>query len=165
MSRLLPLGFLTALVLVVPALAVYPPPLKDDGKFFSKEGVEKANKKIRDIYEKYKKDVVIETLPNLSTEQEKKLNEDGKGKFFARMARERSVALGLNGVYIAIVKKPTHLQVHMDPDTQKKLFTAANRKTLIDKIVAQFKEDAFDQGLLDGLDAIEKALKANSTSK
>jgi uncharacterized membrane protein YgcG len=147
------------------ARAVFPPPVKDDGKFFTKEGLDRANKKIRDIYEKYKKDVVVETMTSLTADEAKKMDEEGKGKYFAKLTRDRSVALGLNGIYILVLKKPQHLQVHMDPETQKRMFTAANRKTLIEKIVAQFKEDQFDQGLHDGLDAIEAALKANSKSK
>jgi uncharacterized membrane protein YgcG len=148
--------------LVSCAWAVFPPPIKDDGKFFSKDAIEKANKKIRAIYQNYKKDVVVVTLAGLNFEQARKLDEEGKTKFFGRMAREASVDIGLNGIMVVLCKKPTHLQVHMDPDTQKKAFTTANRKTLIDKIVAQFKEDNFDAGLLEGLDAIEAALKANS---
>jgi len=156
---------LTVLAIVLgvisPALAVFPPPADDKAKFFGKEALDSANKKIRAIYQNYKKDVVIVTIPALSPEQTKKLDEDGKTKFFAKLARDNAVDIGLNGIYILICKKPQHLQVHMDPDTQKKAFTAANRKTLIDKFVAQFKEDNFDAGLKDALEAIETALKAN----
>jgi uncharacterized membrane protein YgcG len=147
------------------AFAVFPPPIKDEGKFFSKEALEKADKKIRSIYEKYKKDVIVETATALTAEQSRKMDEDGKNKYFARMANERSKGVGLNGVYVLIFKKPQHLQIHMDPDTQKKMFTAANRKTLTEKLVAKFKDDEFDAGLADGLDAIEAAFKANSASK
>jgi hypothetical protein len=144
------------------AHAVFPPPIKDDGKFFKAETLEKANKKIREIYEKYKKDVVIETIESLTADQEKKLKEEGKPKFFAKLALDRARAVGVNGIYIVLSKKPTHLQVHMDPNTQKRAFTVANRKMLIDKIIASFKEDKFDEGLLAGLDVIDAALKANT---
>jgi uncharacterized membrane protein YgcG len=153
------------LLIVGTAFAVYPPPVKDEGKFFSKEALEKADKRIRAIYEKYKKDVILETATALSAEQSKKMDEDGKNKYFARLANDRSKAVGLNGVYILIYKKPQHLQIHMDPDTQKKMFTAANRKTLTERLVAKFKDDEFDAGLADGLDAIEAAFKANSGQK
>src|SRR5262245_10503189 len=119
MSRLLRVVTLAALacglLVVGTARAVFPPPIKDEGKFFTKEGLEKANKKIRAIYEKYKKDVVVETMTSLTPEQAKKMDEEGKGKYFARLARDRSVEMGLNGIYILVLKKPQHLQVHMDP--------------------------------------------------
>jgi hypothetical protein len=145
-----------------PARAVFPPAIKDDGKFFKPETLEKANKKIREIYEKYKKDVVVETITSLSADQETKLKEEGREKFFAKLALDRARALGVNGIYIILSKKPTHLQVHMDPGTQKRAFTTANRRTLIDKIVALFKEEKFDDGLLAGLDFIDSTLKANT---
>ena len=155
-------ALLALLGLTAPALAIYPPGLKDDGKFFSKEGVEKANKKIRDIYEKYKKDVVVETLLMLTPEQEKTLKEDGEMKFFAKLTNDRAKEMGLNGVYLIVCKKPRYLRMHMDPETQKKAFTASNRARTLDKIKEQFKEGEFDAGLLDGLKEIETLLEANS---
>jgi uncharacterized membrane protein YgcG len=145
-----------------PARAVFPPPVKDDGKFFKPETLEKANKKIREIYQKYQKDVVVETLASLSADQEKKLKDEGKNKFFATLALDRAKELGVHGIYLVLSKKPSHLQVHMDPATQKKAFTPRDRRALIDKIISRFKEGNFDAGLLEGLDVIESALKANT---
>src|SRR3954471_24389029 len=108
------------------ARAVYPPPVKDDGKFFSKDGLDRADKKIREIYQKYKKDVVVETLAQLPAEQQKKYQEEeDKDRFFARLALDRGREIGLNGIYVLIVKKPHYLRIHMDPDTQKKDFKAS----------------------------------------
>lgn len=168
MSRLMrvvvpALAGLAWLGLAGPAAAVFPPPVKDDGKFFSKEGLDKANKKIREIYEKYRKDVVVETLTSLTPEQEKKLKEeDSELKFFSRLAVNRERELGVNGVYIVISRKPRFLRVHMDPLTQKTTFKAANRDEVYKVIASQFREGDFDKGLLDGLDAIEAAFKANT---
>ena len=148
-----------------PTLAVFPPPVKDDGKFFSKEAQDKANKKIREIYEKYKKDVVVETLASLTADQEKLLKEETSTKFFGRMMLTRSRELGLNGVFLLFVKKPQHYQIHVDPDTAKRMFDASDRKAVGAAIVARFREDEFDKGLLDALDAIEKGLRANTASK
>ncbi|MFO0926603.1 MAG: TPM domain-containing protein [Gemmataceae bacterium] len=143
-----------------PARAVYPPPLKDDGKFFGKEAVDKANRKIRELYEKYRKDVIVETLATLTPEQEKMAREeDDRGRFFAKLTLDRSRELGLNGVYILIVKKPRYLRIHMDPETQKTTFSAASRTKTLTAITEKFKEGSFDAGLLAGLDAIEASFK------
>jgi uncharacterized membrane protein YgcG len=155
-------ALLALLGLIAPAWAVYPPTIKDDGKFFGKEGTEKVNKKIRAIYENYKKDVIVETIAALTPEQAKKLEEDKPTKFFAKLASDRSKELGLNGIFILICKKPTYLQIHMDPATQKKAFTASDRAATRGKIIARFKEDEFEAGLLDGLKEIETLLEANS---
>jgi hypothetical protein len=156
----------TALLVVwlVPAgtaRAVFPPPIKDDGKFFKPETLEKANKKIREIYEKYKKDVVVETLPALTADQEKKFKDEGKNKFFARLAFDRVKELGINGVYIVFSKQPQHFQYLPDTATMKKEFSKAEGKKLSETIIKHFKEGKFDEGLLAGLDTIEQALKDN----
>lgn len=160
---LIPTALLLVWLLPVgPALAVFPPPIKDDGKFFKAETLDKANKKIREIYENYKKDVVVETLASLTADQEKKLKDDGKPKFFAKLAVDRAKELGVNGVYMVICKAPPHYQIEMDPETRKKAFTNADRKKLAETIVKHFKESDFDAGLLDGLDVIAATLKANT---
>jgi uncharacterized membrane protein YgcG len=145
------------------AWAVFPPPVKDDGKFFKPAGLEAANKKIRELYEKYKKDVVVETLASLTEEQDKALKSDGRGKFFGKLALDRTRVLGVNGIYVLIVKKPQYLQIFMDPATAKKAFTNTDRGRMRDQMFAKFKEDDFDGGLQAGLEVIEASLKKNTT--
>lgn len=157
-ARVTALVLLTFLLATRPAWAVYPPPVKDDGKFFKPDTVEKANQKVREIYEKYQKDVVIETIASLTPEQEKAAGKEERGKFFARLAMERAKTLGLNGVYVLISKKPQYLQVHMDPGTQKKAFTTTHQSALRERITARFKEGDFDGGLLAGLELIAQTL-------
>src|SRR5262245_758378 len=97
-----------ALILAVsagPALALYPPPVKDEAKVFSQKALEKANAKIKDIYKKYKKDVVIETYESLTAEQQKELEKETEKKFFPKFALKRIDDLGVNGVYLVLVKK------------------------------------------------------------
>jgi hypothetical protein len=142
------------------ALAVYPPPIKDDGKFFSKEAIEKANKKIRELYQKYKKDIIIETINTLTEEQEKKLKTESAKKFFGQLADARAKELGLNGLYIVITKKPRDFTQHADPESQKAIFTGPRRDKIFAAFRDQFREEKFDAGLLAGLDAIESALKS-----
>jgi uncharacterized membrane protein YgcG len=148
--------------LVRPAAAVYPPPVKDEGKFFTPKGLEKANAKIKDIYKKYKKDVVVETIDALSVDQEKQLKEVGKDKFWPKYALKRIEDLGVNGVYIVISKKPQFLRLEMDPDTRKTVFTNEDRVKTVGKLTARLKSSEFDEGLSDALDAIDAALKANT---
>ncbi len=159
---LLLLGLLVVwLGLASPAPAVFPPPIKDDGKFFSAEFVEKANKKIKEIYSSSKKDLVIETYATVP--EGKKLPEDKNklGEFFAEWAKARSEELGVNGVYVLICKSPTRLQIQVDTETRKRAFTAKDRDRLQQKFIAGFKEKKFDDGLKDGIDAVEAAFRAN----
>jgi len=153
------------LVVVHQAQAVYPPPVKDGGKFFDAKALEKANAKIKDIYKKYKKDVVIETIDALSVDEQKKAKEEGNKKFFPKYALKRIDDLGVNGVYIVISKEPRWAQFEMDPQTRKTVFSNADRDKAYSKLIERFKEKEFDQGLLDALDAIEASLKAKTKSK
>lgn len=157
-------AFLALLGMAGPALAVYPPGIKDEGKFFSKEATEKANRKIREIYEKYKRDVVVETFASLTPEQEKRHKEEAD-KFFAKMASDRGKEIGLHGVYILLYRKPRFLLVHMDPETQKTVFPVKARNATFGKIVARFKEGEFDAGLIDGLSEIESTFQTQPTPK
>jgi uncharacterized membrane protein YgcG len=160
---LLALALAVALLALAPqARAVYPPPVKDDGKFFTAEGLKKANAKIKDIYKKYKKDVVVETIDALSVDDEKKAKEEGNMKYFTKHGVKRIDDLGVNGVYLVLSKKPRFGRIVMDPQTQKAAFKAADRDKAYAKLVERFKESEFDEGLLAALDSIEASLKANS---
>jgi uncharacterized membrane protein YgcG len=158
------LALAVALVACSTAWAVFPPPVKDDGKFFKAATLEAANKKIRELYEKYRKDVVVETLASLTPEQEKKMNDEGKDKFFPKLALDRARELGVNGIYVIIVMKPQYLWIHMDPATAKKAFTNGDRGRMRTQMFAKFKEKDFDGGLQAAFEVIEAALKKNLTA-
>src|SRR3954453_5044068 len=93
------------------AAAVSPPPVKDEGKFFSAEALDKANRKIKQIYQRFQKDVVIETFAAIPTDLEKKYKEEEKARFFNEWARKRAEELGVNGIYILICRKPGRVEV------------------------------------------------------
>ena len=135
------------LLLAGPARAVYPPGVKDEGKFFTKEGLEKADKKVREIYAKYRKDVVVETYT--APPEGKALPEDRekRAEFYREWAEKRIKELGVNGVYVLV--------------TRKKAFTQSDRGKAAKKMLAEFKDKKFDAGLMGALESIEASLKAN----
>jgi hypothetical protein len=149
------------LVLAGPARAVYPPPVKDEAKLFSAEALEKANKKVREVYQTYRKDLVIETYPAVPADLEKKFKEKKKAEFFEEWAQARAKELGVNGVYVLICKNPTYLQIEMDPETRKKAFTPRDRERLRAKMIEALREKKFDTGLLEWAEIVEAAYKAN----
>jgi hypothetical protein len=144
------------------AWAVYPPPVKDEAKFFKPETLEKAGKKIHDIYRQYRKDLVVETLPAIPSDQEKKFKEVGKARFFSSWAERRVDELGVNGIYVLIVRDPKYVQIGEDERTRNKSFPLSARNKLRDTMVRLFSGDKFDDGLLAGLDFVESTLKAHS---
>ena len=144
------------------AAAVYPPPVKDEGKFFSAEALDKANRTIRQIYQRFEKDVVIETFPAIPADLEKKYKEEEKASFFNEWARKRAVELGVNGIYILICKKPGRIEVEVGNQTRKKAFTQNDRDRLVQRMLSDFKEKKFDEGLLEGVEFIESAMRKNA---
>jgi uncharacterized protein len=144
------------------ASAAVPPVVKDEGKFFSAEALDKANRKIKQIYQRFEKDVVIETFAAIPADLEKKYKEEEKAPFFNEWARKRAEELGVNGIYILVCKKPGRVEVEVGNQTQKKAFTRNDRDSLVRKMLADFKEKKFDEGLLEGVELIESALRKNT---
>jgi len=157
----LPALALVWLGLVGSASAVFPPPIKDDGKFFSAEALEKANKKIRSIYATYRKDVVIETYPEVPASLKDKYDEKDRRTFFRAWAKSRVRDLGVTGVYVQICKTPRSLDIEPDETTQRRGFSERDFKKTYQAFVNSFREEKFDKGLFDALEAIEAAYRAN----
>ncbi len=146
--------------LTVPASAANVAPIiKDDGKFFSGDAVTKANKKIKEIAQTYDKDLLIETFPEIPESRKKDYNPEDKSKFFEKWARDQAHENAVNGVYVLICKKPSHLQVEVGNETQKKAFTRNDRDKLAKLLIANFKEKKFDEGLLEAVDFYGTTLK------
>lgn len=144
------------------ASAVFPPPVKDEGKFFSAEGLEKANKKIRQIYADFGCDVVVETFPAVPADMEAKYKELGKDKFFLEWAERRAKELGVNGVYVLICKNPARVEVGLTGPARRRLFGPDDRQQITGKMLGPFRDKKFDEGLLAALDFIEAAAKKGS---
>ena len=161
---LVPGLFAGLLGLTGPAWASAPPEalkVNDGGKFFTKEGLEKADKKIREIYAKYRKDVVVETY--MSPPEGKALPEDRekRAEFYREWAEKRIKELGVNGVYILVTRKPPHLHLEVDELTRKKGLPPGERNKVAKKMLEEFRDKKFDAGLLAALESIEASLKAN----
>src|SRR5262249_15976187 len=112
--------------------------VRDDGKFFKPETVAKVNKEIKEIHDRYKKDLgigtdkrykdidVAETRKGSFKNQEK----EERNKAFNQWAIERAVKLRVNGIYILICDEPRHLQIEVGKNTLAKEFTASDRHKL-----------------------------------
>src|SRR5579875_2331013 len=143
------------------AFAAVAPVIKDDGKFFSAEAVEKANAQIKKIAQDYDKDLLIETFPTIPADLKKDYQPEKKREFFEKWARDRAHDNAVNGVYVLICKTPPHLQVEVGNETQKKAFTVRNRNELAKMLLDKFKAKKYDEGLLEAVDYYGKTLRQN----
>src|SRR5262249_7994934 len=67
--------------------------VKDYAGFFSKDALERANEEIKELRQRFKRDIVIETFPNLPDDTD-----------FPRLLKERGGKSGGDGIHILICK-------------------------------------------------------------
>lgn len=145
---------------VAPAFAIFPPPIKDEAKFFSAVAIEKANKKVRDIYRASHRDVVVETFLAIPADLQAKYKED-KQRFYIQWAQNRIDELGIHGVYVLITKEPAHLHVEWERTIALKV-PDKDQKKLVEDLLNKFRAKKFDDGLTDALDHIQSAFRPAS---
>lgn len=155
-----------SLLLLLPSL---PPAggsagVRDEGKFFSTDAIQAAERTIRQIQADEHRDVLIETVPDIPQDLREQFQEKGKAKFFEDWADSRAKERGISGVYILICRNPSHLQAAVGNVTEQKLFTITDRDELVRVLLKQFRQKQFDQGLLDAVDFIQRRMKAHAAS-
>ena len=101
---------------------------QDEGKFFSSDAVERANKRIAEMKEKTGVDLVVETFKEIPEDIKPDYNPARRRQFFAKWAEDRVTALGTHGIYILLCRNPGSFQVEVSRDVERKgLFTPTNK--------------------------------------
>ncbi|HWE95861.1 MAG TPA: TPM domain-containing protein [Tepidisphaeraceae bacterium] len=128
------------------------PEVRDDGHFFTPATLEHANGIIQQIKQKFGKDVTVETFGQIPDRMKPRLAAEEKEQFYENWLRKEARDNGTNGIFVLIVKDPGRLQVGVGNETVRgKVFTPADRDAMRDAMLARFRENQYDQGLLDGL--------------
>jgi uncharacterized membrane protein YgcG len=142
--------------------AAIAPQIKDDGKFFSPETVKKLNTEIREIYGRYRRDVVVETIATLPEDQKNKLasmSNEEKNRYWRHRADDRAEELVMHGVLILACKEPAHLQVVVTQKEQQ-TFSRQDQEKLVNLLLTKFRQKQFDDGLTDAVKYIRERLAA-----
>lgn len=134
--------------------------VRDDGNYFSKATIDKANDIIRDIRKDTSKDVVVETFGDAGNRKDVLKGSGGK-KALQEWAAERARALKVNGVFILLCKDPPRIQVEAGVETREKAFTTADTEKLFGILRDHFKDKKFDDGLIAGLHFTQEKMKEN----
>jgi uncharacterized membrane protein YgcG len=149
-------------------LAALPGPVagevKDYARLFTTKGLQDANLLIQDIQRDLSANVVCETFakaPPLNLKVTLKMGGDPRSQLFQAWMHDRIRAVGADGVYILICRRPRFVQLGYGSQTGQKTFKLGNRQDLRDLFVSQFQQKMYDRGLLEGLgfvyDVIDKA--------
>jgi uncharacterized membrane protein YgcG len=139
--------------------------VKDEGGFFSAEALKKAIQEIVGIQQRYGKELVVETVKEIPADLKKDYTPAKRQEFFYKWARDRARAGKVNGVYVLICKDPSHLQVEVGNETQKKAFTIKDRDKMAQILLTKFREKKFDEGLSEAVKFFETTLKSNLGEK
>ena len=138
--------------------------VKDAAGFFKAETVKKAEARIKQINDRFKQSVLIETFKTVPADRAKEvadMDARGRERFFTGWLRDVARQSGLDGIYVLVCKEPAHVQVGVGAQTEKKAFTPADRDRLSKLLLEGFRAKEFDRGLLDGLDLVDATLARN----
>jgi hypothetical protein len=147
-------------LLLISRAGAVAPQIRDDGKFFSPDAVKKADEQIRDLYAKYRKDVLIETFPSVPADQLEKvkaMDQKQKSEYFHKQAEDRAKQRAVNGIYILITREPKYLYVQITPSA-KTVFDREFYNRLREVLFSNFGEEHFDEGLAAAVRAVQERL-------
>src|SRR5262245_15640435 len=115
----------------------------DHARLFSAEKVTQANSMIKDIEQKYHRQIAVETFDSLPPEKANAIagkNKTERNRTFRDWAHERVKATGARGVFILITKNPGHVEIVVDDATRNKEFTSADEQALVERLIGDFRE-------------------------
>ncbi len=140
------------------------PGVEDGAGFFSAEAVQKAQDQIKEIKSRFNKDVRIETFKTVPADRQAGQNLQDEGtrrQLFKNWVNDRIKETQLHGVLVLITRSPGHVEVGVSEDTLKKGFPAEDRDKLGKLLLDKFKDEKFDEGLLDGVRLVQDTLARN----
>jgi uncharacterized membrane protein YgcG len=165
--RLLWAGSLILVLAFTSRVAAVAPEIKDGGKFFSAEAIQKAAKQIRDIAHDYDRDLLIETfatIPGEQAERVKALSPEERAKFFHNWATDRAEAAVVHGVYILVCKEPRFLEI-VFTSRGRAAFDRPAFEKLRAMLVKAFREQHYDEGLLSAVQFVRERFAAASKER
>ena len=142
--------------------------IQDDAGFFSESAKADASYNIRELQKTLKKDVCVETFKEIPADVKQGVNPQNKAalnRMFDQWAVKRARLQSVNGVYLMLVKEPSHLQVVVGNDTQKQAFTLADRDMLVGIMLAKLRTKDYDAALREGMSFVASTMKIHATSR
>jgi uncharacterized membrane protein YgcG len=140
--------------------------VRDEAHFFSAGAVLEANDSIKEIKQRYKKDLLIETVRQVPEDKKDEANssdEKVKGHFFANWAIQRARAQGVNGIYVLITREPGHVEVVVGNQTRT-VFPDEERHRLSQLLLTHFRQKEYDEGLRAAVKDVRSVLATAPTA-
>ncbi len=142
------------------------PEVRDDAKFFKADTIKRVNAIIREIHDKYQRDLFIETYPTppggeAEAAKVKAMDKNRREEFYSNWLRERARDLRVDGVYVVITRNPPEVEVGVGGETRKRDFTSDNRRELQRLMVDRFKKKEFDDGLVAAAEYVRDSMRSH----
>lgn len=134
--------------LVSPTLAIEPE-VRDSARIFTSRGVSDANQILRDIKKTSKVDVVVETFDGIPSDRQQEAKSQNIDTFVTNWAKDRARTIGVKGIYVLICRNPNKLAA-IDNLVDRQ-FSDSNLREMRGRMIEQFKDKKWDDGLLMGL--------------
>ena len=136
----------------------------DNGAFFSEQAKSDAVKVIAEMERTLKRGVLIETFKEIPADVKTGVNLQDKpatSQMYDQWARKQAKQHGVNGVYVLIVKSPSHLQTEVGTETQQLAFTMKDRTALASLMVGKLGAKQNDEALRDGVNFVSATMKSH----
>lgn len=134
--------------------------IKDQAHLFSPEAIKKATEELRDLAQRFEREVVVETYPRVPADDVDKvraMSREERSKYFRTWASQRLRSAAINGVLILICKEPSHLEVQFSGHLRS-IFSEKDAQRIAELMIARFRDKKFDEGLLEAIGAIRDKL-------
>lgn len=138
--------------------------LRDEGNFFSPDAQQQARQLIDRVRINSGRDVVVHTYASIPADMRSGYSETKKVNFFdqwmIRLGRETGA-----DVFVLITRDPSHVQVGSSQAMRNAGgFTVADQGETAGRILNRFRQRQFDQGLLEGLEFIDRRLAQTASA-
>lgn len=155
-------------VLPCHALSTHGAGIDDKGAFFSDKAKSEASAVVTRSAVKWRRDLRLETFPEIPASVREGVNLQDKAaatQMYEKWARREATNRKVNGVYVLLVKNPSHLQVVVNEETLQKAFTLADREALVTLMLGRLREKKFDEALLDGVRFFSNQMSRHASEK
>ena len=140
--------------------------VRDNADFFSESAKKEATRKISEMEQQHKKDLVIETFAAIPEEIKRGVDLADKpalNKMFEQWTVKEAKQQKVNGIYVLLSKEPAHLQIVVGYDTQNKAFTFKDRDNLANLMLSKLRAKQNDEALSECVKFVSTTMAAHGT--
>lgn len=132
--------------------------VRDEGKFFSADTVQKAEQALNETWEKQGKLIIVQTYDAAPPALAQRLAGGDVARMMGQYAQEQAAAEAAD-FYLLICRRPSHLRLVQRDQAG---FSTSARNQIAGDLVASFNQRQYDRGLLHAIDQMRRALGATS---